>query len=195
MGNSFEPVGDSTERMYGPPMALVCGHSPEEKAAFLDMLKQMGAEKLHVVFPTALEADRTLLEIAYMPKYSGKDSPADLIRTVILSGLVEKTCMCWSTTTKLWICQLPSGALLPLRISNGHWGTCLQGCPRNTKNTKTSGKRPLQIKHQIRRRREKFKKHYAEIFCFDSRPDNELSDAPQGGRVSNRYRRLSADEL
>lgn len=86
---TFQKVGQSDRRMFGPSKIVVCGFSPEDQKKFLDMLASLGATKLPVVFPTDDQSEMLVGDILELPDRSGEGAMSALARAVVLSGLTE----------------------------------------------------------------------------------------------------------
>lgn len=86
---TFEKIGQSDQRMFGPSKIMVAGFSPDEQKQFLEMLARIGAAKLPVVFPGDDQSEMLVGDLFELPDRSGEGSPSTLARAVVLSGLTH----------------------------------------------------------------------------------------------------------
>jgi hypothetical protein len=87
---SFEKVGISSERMYGPRKIALCGYTLSEHRVFIKLLESNQLTPLPLAFAGDADLEKSLGEIMALPdKYgSGKDS--QIPRAIILSGITEE---------------------------------------------------------------------------------------------------------
>lgn len=86
---TFQAVGNSDERMFGPRKIIVCGFSPADQNDFRKMTAELGMNDISVISAGAGQASATLGEVVDMPDGTGHGEASELDRTVILSGLTE----------------------------------------------------------------------------------------------------------
>ncbi|GBC63827.1 DUF3783 domain-containing protein [Desulfonema ishimotonii] len=86
---TFEKIGQSDRRMFGPTKILVCGYAGAEQARMTEAWDQAGLGHVPVVLIPSGEIGKTLKEIAELPERSGPEAASDLPRAIIMSGLTE----------------------------------------------------------------------------------------------------------
>ena len=88
--STFQKVGKSEKRMFGPPCILVCGYGAEEQDRILALFEKCGLSPHPVVFSAKEDEGATLGELVRMDDGQGRGVSSGLARAVILSGLTEK---------------------------------------------------------------------------------------------------------
>ena len=83
---TFEKVGQSEERMYGPKGILVCGYPPTEHKFFLLFVEKAGFNDRPVVFVRSDDASKSLKELLSLPAAWGAEELSHMPRALILSG-------------------------------------------------------------------------------------------------------------
>lgn len=86
---SFERMGRTEARMFGPRVLLVCGLQPEEQEGLAALVSQRGYPELPLVFAGADHAGMTVGATAELPGDTGRGTPASLSRAVIFGGVTE----------------------------------------------------------------------------------------------------------
>lgn len=87
---TFEKMGQTRQRMYGPRGILVCGYAAAEHQPLVDALQQIGFGDRPVVFVTDTDADKTLKEVLAYDNLSGLGQPSQLARATIMSGFTQQ---------------------------------------------------------------------------------------------------------
>lgn len=86
---TFEKVGQSEERMYGPKGILVCGYPPSEHRFFLLFMEKAGFNDRPVIFVSTEGASKCLKELLSLPSAWGAEEPSLMARALILSGFTQ----------------------------------------------------------------------------------------------------------
>lgn len=86
---TFQKVGASARPLYGPRAMLVCGFSPAEQQAVVELISGMGITTLSMVFAAQADGTARLSALLAQPDQSGKSSESDLARAIVLSGITE----------------------------------------------------------------------------------------------------------
>jgi hypothetical protein len=84
---SFERIGDSERRLYGPRGVLVCGVPPGEQGAVAGLVQGGG---LPVVFVSDRMAHSSLKELLALKDGAGRGEESGLRRAVVMSGFAER---------------------------------------------------------------------------------------------------------
>ncbi len=87
---SFEKVGTSSERMYGPRKIALCGYTASEHKVFIQLPERNQLTPLPLVFAEEADLEKTLGEIMALPDKSGLGKDSHISRAVILSGITEE---------------------------------------------------------------------------------------------------------
>ncbi len=87
--NTFQKVGKSSTRMYGPEKILVCGYASKEQNEFLRFLTELGLDHIPVIFVTEADIGVTLRELLKRNGGSGMGEDSVLKRAVIMSGFTQ----------------------------------------------------------------------------------------------------------
>jgi len=88
--STFQKVGKSENRMFGPPCLLICGYKADEQERILSLIEACGLSRHSVVFAGENDADAILGDIVKMKSGKGRGLPSGLARAIIMSGLTEK---------------------------------------------------------------------------------------------------------
>jgi hypothetical protein len=86
---TFQKVGRSEERMYGPPCILICGYRADEQEQILSLIETCGLSERPVVFAGEDDADTTLGDLARAETGKGRGLSSGLARAIIMSGFTE----------------------------------------------------------------------------------------------------------
>jgi hypothetical protein len=86
---TFEKVGQSEERMYGPKGILVCGYPPSEHSFFLLFMEKAGFNDRPIIFVSTEYAAKSLMELLSLPTASGMGEPSHMARALIMSGFTH----------------------------------------------------------------------------------------------------------
>lgn len=86
---TFQKVGQTEQRMYGPRAMLVCGFAPAEQGAFMKLIGSLAFADLPVIFAAAADDGELLGDLLKRPDQSGRDAAAGPARAVIMSGITE----------------------------------------------------------------------------------------------------------
>jgi hypothetical protein len=87
---TFEKIGKSEERMYGPKGIIVCGYPPPEHEPLANALEKLGFEDRPIIFVTNNNASETLKDVLAFENRSGLGQPSDMARAVIMSGFTQE---------------------------------------------------------------------------------------------------------
>ena len=87
---TFEKIGKSEERMYGPKGILVCGYPPQEHEPLANALEKLGFGDRPIIFVANNTASETLRDVLAFENRSGLGQPSDMARAVIMSGFTQE---------------------------------------------------------------------------------------------------------
>jgi hypothetical protein len=87
---TFEKIGKSGDRLYGPQGLLICGYPPDEHAPFAQALEGMGYGDRPFIFVTDGDSRKTVGEVLTLGDRSGIGEPSHLVRAVIMSGFTQQ---------------------------------------------------------------------------------------------------------
>jgi hypothetical protein len=87
---TFEKIGKSEERMYGPSGIIVCGYPPPEHEPLANALEKLGLGDRPIIFVTNNTASETLKDVLAFENRSGLGQPSDMARAVIMSGFTQE---------------------------------------------------------------------------------------------------------
>lgn len=87
--NTFQKVGKSEERLYGPPCILISGYKVAEQASILSLIASCGLSGHPVVFVGEDDGDTLLRELVRQESGKGRGLSSALARAIIMSGLTE----------------------------------------------------------------------------------------------------------
>ncbi len=88
--STFQKVGKSEERMFGPPCLLICGYRDDEQEQILSLIEGCGLSRHAVVFVGKDDEDAILRDIVKAESGKGRGLSSGLARAIIMSGLTEK---------------------------------------------------------------------------------------------------------
>ena len=86
---TFQKVGKSHKRMYGPPCLVICGYRADEQKEILSLIEGCGLLKQGVVFAGESDAGAILGDIVKKESGKGRGLDSGLARAIIMSGLAE----------------------------------------------------------------------------------------------------------
>jgi hypothetical protein len=86
---TFEKVGQSEERMYGPKGILVCGYPSSEHKFFLLFMEKAGFGDRPVIFVRTKDALKSLKELLSLSTAWGMGEPSDMPRALVMSGFTQ----------------------------------------------------------------------------------------------------------
>lgn len=86
---TFQKVGRSEERMYGPPCILICGYRADEQQQILSLIQTCGLSGHPIVFAGEEDADTTLGDLARTEPAKGKGLSSGLVRAIIMCGFTQ----------------------------------------------------------------------------------------------------------
>jgi hypothetical protein len=87
---TFEKIGKSEERLYGPKGIIVCGYPPPEHEPLANALEKLGFGDRPIIFMTNNAALETLKNVLTWENRSGIGQPSDMARAVIMSGFSQE---------------------------------------------------------------------------------------------------------
>ena len=87
---TFQEVGDSVARMYGPRGLIVCGMSAEEQEAVFSLIQNGLSDQLPVIFVSDDMVGKSLKEILSLDAGHGKGQSSNTHRSMIMSGFSEQ---------------------------------------------------------------------------------------------------------
>lgn len=87
---TFQKVGRSKNRMFGPKAMVFCGFEPAEHEPLAAALMQIGFGDRPLIFATAADSGRTLEEVLSLPDRSGMGTSAAMARATIMSGFSQE---------------------------------------------------------------------------------------------------------
>jgi len=88
--NTFQKVGKTEKRMFGPPCIIICGYRVDEQETILSLIETCGLSRHPVLFATEEDADMILRDIVTAESGKGRGLSSRLSRAIIMSGLTEK---------------------------------------------------------------------------------------------------------
>jgi len=91
--NTFQKVGKTEKRMFGPPCIIICGYRVDEQETILSLIETCGLSRHPVLFATEEDADMILRDIVTAESGKGGGSLQDSQGRSLLSGLTEKDCI------------------------------------------------------------------------------------------------------
>ena len=83
---TFEKMGRSERRLYGPQGVLVCGYPPDEHAPFAEAMESIGFGGKPFIFVTDEDGGKTVGEVLALGNRWGIGKVSHLARAVIMSG-------------------------------------------------------------------------------------------------------------
>jgi len=87
--NTFQKVGKSEKRMFGPPCILVCGYGADEQEGIVALMETCGLGHHPIVFAATTDGETILRDLVQGPSGQGKGRASDLSRAIIMSGFTE----------------------------------------------------------------------------------------------------------
>ena len=87
---TFEKIGKSEERMYGPKGIIVCGYPPPEHEPLANALEKLGLGDRPIIFVANNTVSETLKDVLAFENRSGLGQPSDMARAVIMSGFTQE---------------------------------------------------------------------------------------------------------
>ncbi len=87
--NTFQKVGKSEKRMFGPPCILVCGYKAQEQDGIISLFEACGLSHHPVVFAGQAEADTLLRDLVQAESGKGRGLTSQLARAIVMSGFTE----------------------------------------------------------------------------------------------------------
>ena len=87
---TFQKMGKTEERMYGPKGILFCGYAAAEHQPLANALEQIGLGDRPVIFVSDSDAEKLLKEVLAYENHSGMGQPSDLARATIMSGFTQQ---------------------------------------------------------------------------------------------------------
>ncbi len=86
---TFDPIGTSDERMFGPRAIIASGFDASEQRELLEVLAHAGLADVPVCFANSAEASVPMGELAARRETTGRGVVSGLARAVVLSGVTE----------------------------------------------------------------------------------------------------------
>ncbi len=87
---TFEKVGDSDKRMFGPKKVIVCGFPAKGQPHFAKLLEKPGLYGMPVVYVKNGLSEKKMRDIAELPPGTGEGEDSTLPLAIIMSGFTEK---------------------------------------------------------------------------------------------------------
>ncbi len=87
---TFQRVGKTDQRMYGPRGVLVCGYPASEHSFFLSLMEKNGLAAIPVIFVTDEDAAGTLSAALALEDRHGEGEDSRMARAVVMSGFTQK---------------------------------------------------------------------------------------------------------
>lgn len=88
--NSFQKVGDSEQRLYGPRKILLCGYSQEDRLRFQAMLRDSGLSDIELLVAGDTALKQTVRALFEQPVSRASQKGPALPRAAIMGGITEK---------------------------------------------------------------------------------------------------------
>lgn len=86
---TFEKIGRSDQRLYGPRKLVLCGFTATAQSKFKTLLGMIGLTKLPMVWANESDGGTKLQALMERPEESGKGIDSELPRAVIVAGIEE----------------------------------------------------------------------------------------------------------
>jgi hypothetical protein len=86
---TFEKIGQSEERMYGPKGILVCGYPSSEHRFFLLFMEKAGFNDRPVIFVRTEDASKSLKKLLSLSSAWGMGEASHMARALIMSGFTQ----------------------------------------------------------------------------------------------------------
>ena len=87
---TFNKVGKTKKKLFGPRAMLICGYTPEEQESLMQFLNTIQMTDVPVIFAATDQKNARLITLLSQPHQTGRDLPSGMERTIILSGITEK---------------------------------------------------------------------------------------------------------
>lgn len=87
---TFQKVGKSETRMFGPRCLVICGYREDEQEEILSLIGACGLSGCPVMFAREEDADASLGEIVTAESGKGRGLSSGLSRAIVMSGLTER---------------------------------------------------------------------------------------------------------
>lgn len=88
--NSFQKVGNSEQRLYGPRKILLCGYSQEDRLRFHDMLRDSGLSDIELLVADDTTLNQTVRALFEQPISRAPQKGPAMPRAAIMGGITEK---------------------------------------------------------------------------------------------------------
>lgn len=88
--NSFQKVGDSEQRLYGPRKILLCGYSQEDRHRFQAMLRDAGLSDIELLVAAGTALRQTVKALFEQPVSRAFQKRPAMPRAAIMGGITEK---------------------------------------------------------------------------------------------------------
>lgn len=86
---TFEKIGQSEERMYGPKGMIVCGYPPSEQRFFFTFMEKAGFNDRPVIFARTEDASLSLKDLLSLTTAWGMGETSEMPRALIMSGFTQ----------------------------------------------------------------------------------------------------------
>ncbi len=86
---TFEKVGDSDKKMFGPRKIIICGFPAKGQSHFTKLLKKLGLDEIPVVYVKNELSEKKMRDIAELPQGTGEGEDSTLPLAIIMSGFTE----------------------------------------------------------------------------------------------------------
>jgi hypothetical protein len=87
---TFEKMGTSEEKLYGPKGIIVCGYPPPEQEPLASALEKLGFGDRPIIFVTDNTAFEPLKNVLTLENRSGIGRPSRMARALIMSGFTQE---------------------------------------------------------------------------------------------------------
>jgi hypothetical protein len=87
---TFEKMGKSEEKLYGPKGIIVCGYPPPEHEPLANALEKLGFGDRPIIFMTDNTAVESLKNVLTFENRSGIGQPSRMARALIMSGFTQE---------------------------------------------------------------------------------------------------------
>jgi len=86
---TFEKVGQSDERMYGPKGILVCGYPSSEHRFFLLFMEKAGFNDRPIIFVRTEDSSKPVKKLLSLSSAWGMGEDSNMGRALIMSGFTQ----------------------------------------------------------------------------------------------------------
>jgi hypothetical protein len=86
---TFEKVGRSEERMYGPKGIVVCGYPSPEHKFFIMFMEKAGFNDRPIIFARTEDGSTSLKELLSLGTAWGAGEASEMPRALIMSGFTQ----------------------------------------------------------------------------------------------------------